>query len=84
MHPAQEFLQKVIPISVLYFPPLTKNGVAAEAGLWDRATGFRQAVGLMAQGQQRGLDASGRVTAFKEPSSQLLVRFAPMHHVASP
>ena len=36
--------------------------------------GFRQAVGLMAQGQQRGLDAAGRVVAFREPARQLLVR----------
>jgi hypothetical protein len=28
----------------------------------------------MAQGQQRGMDASGRVAPFKEPSPQLLVR----------
>ena len=36
--------------------------------------GFRQAVGLMAQGQQRGLDSAGRVVPFKEPSAHLLVR----------
>jgi hypothetical protein len=35
--------------------------------------GFRQAVGLLAQGQQRGIDATGRVFAFKEPSVQLMV-----------
>lgn len=35
--------------------------------------GFRQAVGLMAQGQQRGIDATGHVVAFKEPSTQLMV-----------
>ena len=38
--------------------------------------GFRQAVGLMAQGQQRGLDSAGRVVPFKEPSAPLLVRLA--------
>ncbi|BDA50140.1 hypothetical protein COCOBI_15-2680 [Coccomyxa sp. Obi] len=63
--------------------PLTPDDLDAASfirhrqGLWDRATGFRQAVGLMAQGQQRGLDASGRVTAFKEPSSQLLEALGP-------
>ncbi len=43
------------------------------AGLWDELIGFKQAVGLMAQGQQRGLDATGKVFPFKEPSPQLLV-----------
>lgn len=47
------------------------------AGLWDRSIGFKQAVGLMAQGQQRGLDATGKVFPFREPSPQLLVRFFP-------
>ena len=44
------------------------------AGLWDRLIGFKQQVGLMAQGQQRGLDLTGKVFAFREPSQQLLVR----------
>ena len=43
-------------------------------GLWDRLIGFKQQVGLMAQGQQRGLDPTGKVFAFREPSQQLLVR----------
>ena len=43
------------------------------AGLWDELIGFKQAVGLMAQGQQRGLDATGKVFPYKEPSPQLLV-----------
>ena len=30
----------------------------------------------MAQGQQRGLDPTGKVFAFREPSQQLLVRGA--------
>ena len=56
--------------------PLSKSWkcVAGTAGLWDRLTGFGQAVGLMAQGQQRGVDATGKVFPFKEPSPQLLVR----------
>lgn len=53
------------------------------AGVWDRATGFRQAVGLMAQGQQRGMDASGRVVPFKEPMPQLLVRPSDVVFLAS-
>jgi hypothetical protein len=55
----------------------------AHAGVWDRLTGFRQAVGLMAQGQQRGLDAAGRVVPFREPAAQLLVGACLHAHVAS-
>lgn len=43
------------------------------AGWWDLLTGFRQQVGLMAQGQQRHLDPSGRVQALQKPSPDLLV-----------
>ena len=53
------------------------SAVLVTTGLWDRAVGFRQAVGLMAQGQQRGLDSAGRVVPFKEPSAPLLVRAGP-------
>lgn len=35
--------------------------------------GFKQQVGLMAQGQQRALDPSGHVSALKQPSPHLQV-----------
>ena len=44
------------------------------AGLWDRWTGFQQAVGLMAQGQQRSLEPTGRVVSLRQPSEALQVR----------
>ncbi|KAK9805593.1 hypothetical protein WJX72_006726 [[Myrmecia] bisecta] len=63
--------------------PLTPKDLDAasfvehEQGLLDRLTGFRQHVGLMAQGQQRGLDAMGKVYPFKTPSQQLLDALGP-------
>lgn len=49
-------------------------GRLVRAGWLDRLFGFRQYVGLMAQGLQRGLDASGSVVPFTQPSSDLVVR----------
>ena len=47
--------------------------------------GFKQQVGLMAQGLQRGLDATGKVVPFKEPSPLLLVSPLPLQiHDAQP
>lgn len=48
-----------------------------QAGWLDRLLGFRQHVGLMAQGLQRGLDPSGGVVPFTQPSSDLVVRPPP-------
>lgn len=50
------------------------GGGLAAAGVWDRWTGFQQAVGLMAQGMQRNLDPTGRVVSLRQPSAALLVR----------
>ena len=47
------------------------------AGALDRLLGFRQQVGLMAQGFQRALDSSHRVVALKTPHPKLLVRRSP-------
>ncbi|CAK0786790.1 hypothetical protein CVIRNUC_010004 [Coccomyxa viridis] len=51
--------------------------ISFKQGLWDRLIGFKQQVGLMAQGQQRGLDPTGKVFAFREPSQQLLDAVGP-------
>ena len=58
------------------------EGCLQLAGLWDELIGFKQAVGLMAQGQQRGLDATGKVFPFKEPSPHLLVCICPCSHTS--
>ena len=41
--------------------------------MWDRLVGFRQQIGLMAQGYQRSLDASKRVVPISTPHPKLLV-----------
>ena len=52
-------------------------GAAVHAGWGDRLLGFRQQVGLMAQGFQRALDANKRVVALDAPHPKLLVRPVP-------
>lgn len=63
--------------SFLPYSNAAPEGGCCAAGLWDELIGFKQAVGLMAQGQQRGLDATGKVFPFKEPSPHLLVGCSP-------
>lgn len=55
--------------------------LASLSGWLDDCLGFHQHIGLMAQGLQRGLDATKKVVAKKEPSSLLTVsqKFPPMH-----
>jgi formaldehyde-activating enzyme involved in methanogenesis len=61
--------------------PLTPSDLDAAAFVnhpqdwWDRLLGFKQHVGYMAQGEQRALDSSGRVSAVKAPSEHILVSY---------